>query len=452
MEIKVNVNSAQDAAPNTVDRSPMRRRLVDRSTQARPAIIRGLLVAGVLALAPAASPAEPTPQPAPGKVVQDPAEYNAYMQALKAADPAAKAGAMLAFVASFPNSGLKVDALEQAMAAYQQAGDAANVEAVALRILAIQSGAPRALGIMAFLTRAHATAAPNPQATQALADQAGAYAERGLVALRGWLKPDGMTDSDFAVLRDQLSTIFEGALGYRDLTHKDNVAAIPHYLAALKAGPNDLTNAYQLAIAQLQSKPVDPAGLWWAARAYALAAGNSAAQTSIAAYGKASYRRYHGGDDGWDKLLAAATTQAAPPAGFTVAPAPTAAEIAVKAVADNDPRTLSFSDREFVLEQRDASAANASAAQRVWAATEAPQAGGAKIKLSLKVIAVTPDGLDGALTDDNQTANKTDIHVKLTSSAIRPPASGTIVSVTGRFTGYTVAPFRFSLEGVQSAP
>ena len=432
----------------------MRRRLVHRPTQGRPAIIRGLLLAGVLALAPAASPAEPTPQPAPGKVVKDPAEYNAYMQALKAADPVAKAGAMLAFVASFPNSGLKVDALEQAMAAYQQAGDAANVEAVALRILAIQPGAPRALGIMAFLTRAQATAAPNPQATQALADQAGAYAERGLVALRGWLKPDGMTDADFAVLRDQLSTIFEGALGYRDLTHKDYVAAIPHYLAALKAGPSDLTNAYQFAIAQLQSKPVEPAGFWWAARAYALAgaANNSAAQASIAAYGKASYRRYHGADDGWDKLLGAAATQAAPPAGFTVAPAPTAAEIAVKAVADNDPRTLSFSDWEFVLAQRDASAANAGAAQRVWSAIEGLQAHDTKIKMSFKVIAATPDGFDAALTDDNQDANKIDVHVRLTSPAIPAPTPGTIVSVTGRFTGYTVAPFRFSLEGVQSAP
>src|SRR5579884_4037750 len=59
--------------------------------------------------------------PTSQKVIKDPAEYNAYMAALNTTDPAAKGAAMEAFVAQYPNSIVKVDALQQAMGAYQQA-------------------------------------------------------------------------------------------------------------------------------------------------------------------------------------------------------------------------------------------------------------------------------------------------------------------------------------------
>jgi hypothetical protein len=420
-------------------------------------MLRGLIIAGclvLLALAPPALAADPPAPSTAAKVVKDPAEYAAYLAALNTTDPAARAAAMEAFVAGYPTSVVKVDALEQAMAAYQQGGDAAKVEATAQRILAIQPDDLPPLAIVVFLTRNRATTQSDAQASLTLADQAGASAERGLADLRGWPKPDGMTDADFAAQRDQMTAIFAGALGYRSLAHKDNAAAAPYYLTALQAQPGDLTNTYQLAIAELQSKPVDPAGFWWAARAYNLAgaAKNSAAQASIAAFAKASYRRYHGGDDGWDAIAAGAASGSAPPAGFTIAAAPTAAELAVKAVAVNDPRTLSFSDWEFVLAQHDASAANAQAADRVWAAIQAAQPNDAKMKLPIKVIAVTPDGFDGALTDQNQDANQIDVSVKLSAAPAQPPTPGAIVSVTGRLTGYTLQPFRFTLERAELTP
>jgi hypothetical protein len=418
---------------------------------------RGVVIAGCLAFFAMAAPCVAADPPAPSaaaKVVKDPAEYAAYMAALNTTEGTAKAAAMEAFVVSYPDSVVKVDALEQAMAAYQQAGDAAKVEATAQRILVIQPDHLRALAIVVFLTRTRATAQSDPQASLTLADQARSGAERGLAGLRDWAKPDGMTDADFATARDQMTAIFAVALGYRALAHKDDVAAAPYYLTALKAKPDDLTDIYQLAIAELQSKPVDPDGFWWAARAYTLAgaAKNSAAQNAIAAFSRASYRRYHGGDDGWDAIAASAANGSAPPAGFTVRPAPTAAEIAVKAVADNDPRTMSFSDWEFVLAQHDASAANAQAADRVWAAVLAVQANGAKVKLPIKVVATTPEGFDGALTDDNQEANRIDVSVKLAAPAEHPPTPGATVSVTGRLTGYTPQPFRFRLEQAELTP
>jgi hypothetical protein len=413
------------------------------------------VAAGVLlALASAQPSLAESPAAATAPVIKDPAEYNAYISALNIVDPVAKAAAMEAFAAAYPTSVVQIDALEQAMAADQQAGDAAKVEAVATRILAIRPDAVRELGVVVFLVRGRATATADPQASQALAEAAAANAERGLAALSKWSKPDSIADAEFVSNRNQLASIFNGALGFRSLKRKDYAAAASYYLAALKAEPDDLTNVYQLAIAKLQSNPVDPTGFWWAARAYDLAAAakNSAAQTSIAAFGKASYHRYHGGDDGWDNLIAAAASSGGPPAGFAVTAAPTAAELAVKAVADNDPRSLSLSDQEFVLAQRDASPANRKAAERVWAMIEATQAGAVKLKLPMKVIATTADGFDAAMTDDSQEAGRPDVHVRSSAPGAKSPAPGATVQVIGHFSSYTPQPFSFTFEATEWAP
>ena len=53
-------------------------------------------------------------------------------------------------------------------------------------------------------------------------------------------------------------------------------------------------------------------GLWYIAKAIALAKGNEAAQQRISEYGKARYKKYHGSEDGWQELLAAAASETAP--------------------------------------------------------------------------------------------------------------------------------------------
>src|SRR5260370_7797171 len=69
------------------------------------------------------------------KVIKDPAEYNAYIAALNTPDPAVKAAAMEAFVKQYPASIVKIDALEQAMAAHQQANNFAKFQSIPDQIL-----------------------------------------------------------------------------------------------------------------------------------------------------------------------------------------------------------------------------------------------------------------------------------------------------------------------------
>ncbi len=61
--------------------------------------------AAAQAAAAPAAPAAQKPQ------IKDPAEYNAYVNAVQQSDPAAKAQAIEAFLQTYPNSVMKEDAL-----------------------------------------------------------------------------------------------------------------------------------------------------------------------------------------------------------------------------------------------------------------------------------------------------------------------------------------------------
>lgn len=251
----------------------------------------------------------------PAKVINDPNEYNAYVAALKLADPTQKGAAMEAFVAKYPHSVVHQDALEQAMAAYQQVGNALKVEALAGEIFAHDRANVRALAVLTALERAHA-AQGDVKALAAMRT----HAAQGVALLPRWKKPADMRDADYTRLKAQMSGIFHGAAGFAALQDKDYVKARGFYRVAVAVDPGDLQNGYQLAVAELQMTPLDPAGFWHAARAMHLADAqkNAAAVQGIEKYAKAKYASYHGSDDGWNVIVAQAAKRPAPPPGFTV--------------------------------------------------------------------------------------------------------------------------------------
>jgi hypothetical protein len=373
------------------------------------------------------------------KTIKDPAEYNAYIAAFNTANPAQKAASMEAFVVKYPGSVVTIDALEQAMAAYQQAGNQAAVEKTARRILEAANGNVRALAMLAFIERTRAATDK-----QALADMQ-AHAQQGAAALKTWKNPDGLNDADFAKLRRQMEFIFNGALGFAALQSKDYGRA---RLAYLRADPESLLDLYQLGIAELEMSPVDAAGFWHIARALGLATAQKLgdAAKSIDAYGRAKYKRYHGSEDGWDAVVKQAAAQPSMPRDFanSITAAPTPAEIAVKAVQDNDPGSFSFEDMEFILGLRDTSPANKAAAERVWRAIQQRSAG-ARLKLEVKVIAASTTTIEAAITDDNKKSGKADLHIVLAKPSEKPAAAGALVTVIGRISDYTPAPFAFTM-------
>src|SRR5579871_5115159 len=91
--------------------------------------------------------------PTSEKVISDREEYNAYTTALNDNNPAEKGALMEAFVQKYPGSVVKLDALEQAMAAYQQAGNTAKVKETSATLLDLEPGNVRVIAVQTALTR-----------------------------------------------------------------------------------------------------------------------------------------------------------------------------------------------------------------------------------------------------------------------------------------------------------
>ncbi len=373
------------------------------------------------------------------KEIKNPAEYNAYVNAIQQPNAAQKAQLLEAFLQSYPQSVMKEDALELLMAAYQQSGDAQKTLDAAQRVLQTNPNNVRALALLAYNYRAAASnGGPQMQDNLAKAKQ---YGEQGLQALQNMQKPADMSDSDFIKLHNETGAIFDGAVGFAALQAKDYATAQNDFQQAVswESQPN-IADIYPLATADLEAKPMNPAGFWFIVKAANLAQGGT--QQTILDYGKKKYIRYHGSDQGWDQLVndAKASPSVMPPAGFTVAaapPPPSPAEQAADLVKTKKPTDMSFAEWELVL-----SSGNQQAADTVWNAIK-----NKAVKLVASVISATPSTVQLAGSDDDIDAKKADI--TLTMDKAIPsrlmPQLGAMQAFQGTIASYTPNPFLMTM-------
>ena len=380
-------------------------------------------------------------------------QLKTFNDAVTLKDAAKRAQALEIFIAWYPNSTLRIDAYEQLMAAWQNANDPGKADAAAVKLLQIDPDNVRALANRAYVGRARATAG-NPAA---LAD-AIAAAQHGVVALAKWRKPEAMSEAEFARLKIQVLAIFNGVLGNAALQAKDYANARRYYLGAVSVDPDNLQDVYQLAVAQLEGTPIDPLGFWYAAHAMAIARStkNGDAAATIEKYARARYAIYHGSDEGWEALVTKVVAgERQPPGEFShsISRVMTPPERALQLVTESEPGNLSYADWEAVLAERDSSAANKTAAERVWQAIADKQRGGeARLKIPIKVIKSTPERIDGAITDANQSRNVADIEVTMTRPLTPVPVPGEQIAIVGTLSDYRAQPFAFLMTGGELAP
>jgi tetratricopeptide (TPR) repeat protein len=253
-------------------------------------------------------------QPPSGqKVIQDHAEYTAYTAAVNTADATARAEALEAFIQQYPKSVVLIEALEQEMAAWQTVGDSKQVMKVAKRLLAADSGNIRALGIVVALDRVSAAEGDNAALNEMCVDASG-----GMLEVPMWRQPADMSEVDYVTLSKLLNDIFVGAEGYCAVQQKNYSQAKEWLTRAYGMDPANVQDTYQLAVADLESTPLDAAGFWYCARAIHLAQSATIPQdtASMVAYCKAKYAKFHGADDGWDALVTGSAAEDTPPPDF----------------------------------------------------------------------------------------------------------------------------------------
>ncbi len=210
----------------------------------------------------AAAQQPPSGQP----VIKDPAEYKAYTAAINTPDATARAEALEAFVQQYPKSVVLTDALEGEMAAWQAAGDSKQVMKVAKRLLAADQGNIRALGIVVALDRVNAQKGDLDALNEMCQDASG-----GMLAVPMWRQPANMAPADYVALSKLLNDIFVGAEGYCAVQEKNYSQARDWLGRALKIDSTNVQDTYQLAVADLESTPLDPDGFWYCARGIHLA-------------------------------------------------------------------------------------------------------------------------------------------------------------------------------------
>jgi len=398
------------------------------------------------------------------KSIDDPAEYNTYNAAVNTPDPARRAAALEAFILQYPNSVAKIPALQKALAAYQDANNPAKVEETTKHILQLDSNNVTTLAIDAY-----ANLLKLENGDTAAAGTARDEAQRGLQALATWQRPCDMPQQQYDNQRTQMMMIFNSAAALADLKTGDYTAARDHYLKIIEADPS-IANYSRIGAADLQMKPIDLNGFWYLAKAITLAQTQNEAQKNdqlaqqLDDYGKANYRNYHGSDEGWNQIVAAAASQTSVPANFTIKPKLTDCALIVTVAEQNDPGTLSFSDWEMVLSHRDCSREARPAADKIWQFIQdkqkmqetrlkkakhknaGPKNHAVKLLLSVKVISTTKHTIQAAITEENQKANIPDLQITLAKPLKLPPAKGSEINVAGLFTDYTSNPFMFIMQ------
>jgi tetratricopeptide (TPR) repeat protein len=398
---------------------------------------------------PSAAPAQAAAQPAqsqPGAapVIKDPAEYNAYVGAIGQKD-AAQISGLEAFLAQYPNSIMKVAALQTLMQDYQQAGNQAKTVDAATKLVAADPTNERAMFLLAYFDRLKAQGG-DPNAAQDLAD-AKKYGQMGLDGLPKFAKPDGMSDADFQKMKDQMTGVFNAALGLAALTAKDYDTARKDLRAAVDSSPDfqkDFSVVYPLALAYAGPTPPDPNltpdpinAIWFAGRA-SVVAPNAQYQQSIEKYARGLYVKYHAGDDGWADVLAQIKANPVQPAGFTIKPAPTPPEQAHAMAIATDPAKMDFGQWEFIL-------SNGSQADQdlVWNAIK-----GKAVQLQGTVIKATATEFDIAGSLDDIEAKKVDITLTFEDKVPLKliPKEGSSLDFQGEPASYTPNPFMMTME------
>jgi hypothetical protein len=369
--------------------------------------------------------------------IKDAAEYNAYTNAIGQSDPKAKAAAIESFLSSYPQSVVKIDMLEQLMAADQQVGDLNKTVDAAGRLLQADPNNLRALALTVYIKKAQA--AQNPAGAQPLLDEAAALATRGLAAT----KPAAMAAADFDKLKAATTPIFHSAIAADDAAKKDYKGAVAEYHAELEsvnaqqttAGPS-LMDTYQMGTAYVSMDPKDLLnGIWYLARAAAYAP--EPAKTQIDNQAKYWYKRYHGGEDGYAEIQALSKTSVFPTADYKIAPAPSPQDIVAKLVAETpDMKGLALSDKEFIL-----SNGKKEDADKLWA-----QLQGVTSKIPGVVIAATPSQVQLAVSEDAKTSKVADFTVNMKAPLTTPPAVGASVEYIATFDSYTATPPMITLR------
>ena len=276
-----------------------------------------IALTGVCGLAPlrmlAQDPAPAAPQ---GPQWKNQAEFDLFTAITKETDPKAKLQKLAQWEKEYPDTAFIKQRRTLLLTTHFQAGQAKEALDVAKQILADDPKDFTALYISVTLTQSAAGQPPAP----AVLDQG----EKAATALLGVNDPPPTIKADqWATQKPQVQNLAHTTLGWIALQRKNWSGAESEYQKSLQIDPNNGAIAYQLATAIYSEKDPakTPTALFYYARAASFegqGALNPDGRKQVLAFVQKAYKGYHGSDQGFNDLVAAAKAAPNPPADFTI--------------------------------------------------------------------------------------------------------------------------------------
>jgi hypothetical protein len=391
------------------------------------------------------------------------AEATAYTNAISQTDAKAKAAAIETFLQIYPNSIAKKIMLSQLIGAYNSF-DAGKALESADKLAQADPTNLQAIYIATHsrLLQAKSALVKNDTATaKTLLDAALPNAKLGIAVK----KPAAISDAQFnGVLAEFHETIGLDALQNKDYATAETEISVGLNLLApdQQTGLAGAFDALQLANAYVGQTPQDLINAsWYFARAWNYLP--DAAKPTVDQQGSFWFKRYHGKTDGWEAVKLQAKGSVAPPAGFTIAPAPSPAELAHQALIEApDPTLINPDDKEYILfnGSKDTETKNADGtvtvvkgdASKLFDAIK-----GKGIKVEGLIITLTDDTVTLAVSEDLQEKKVAEFTIKLAESLTKPaegkkpapgkpavekkvPAVGDKITLIGAFDSFTQTP------------
>jgi hypothetical protein len=115
--------------------------------------------------------------------IKDPAEFNAYQQAITQSNPAAKASALESFLQTYPQSVVKKAVLDELINTYQAMGDSNKTLGATSRLLQVDPNNMKAIYLSVYIKRTQCQKTNDPQ----VCDDAAALAQERLESCSGKL-------------------------------------------------------------------------------------------------------------------------------------------------------------------------------------------------------------------------------------------------------------------------
>jgi hypothetical protein len=261
----------------------------------------------------AAAPSSSTPQ----KQWKDRAEYDLYVSIGQDQNPKTRLEKLQQWEMKYPKTDYLKERRDIFLTTYAALNDAKNVFATAKEILADDPNN--------FTAHYYEMLFTQPYYTQNQSKDILDEGEKSAKAILAGIDtpPPNVKADQWAKLRPDVEVLAYKNLGFIDMQRMDWTDAEANLQKVLMQTPNDAAVDFQMGTAIASEKKVDriPAALFYFARAATLdgdkalpAAGKQQAMT----YVQKQYKNFHGSDDGFNDLVAAAKANPTPPAGFAI--------------------------------------------------------------------------------------------------------------------------------------